>query len=153
MDDFPLDEDFDEEEEFPEEGQADLNEMIMITPENLELVIESLYNDFPMLEKTFFEDLAKSLLGQEMLFADLMGKVEAAIQEEVDKNMQQMAKEGDAEMGVDEKSGNVVYWLTPQGEKKAKEFEKRIIEEIKKEFPGLAGEDTPEEGDAPEKEE
>jgi hypothetical protein len=152
MDDFPLDEDFDDDEEeeegeFP--GDQDPNEMIAITPENLDLVIESLSNDFPMLERSFFEGLAKSLLGQEMSFIDLMSKIEAAIQEEVDKGMQQLTKEGDMEMGVDEKTGDVVYWLTPQGEAKAKEFEKKIIEEIKKEFPGLAGDDAP---DAPKEE-
>jgi len=150
MDDFPLDEDFDDDEEEEESpGDQDPNEIIAITPENLDLVIESLSNDFPMLEESFFEGLARSLLGQEMSFIDLMSKIEAAIEEEVDRGMQQLVEEGNMEMGVDEKTGDVVYWLTPQGEAKAKEFEKKIIEEIKKEFPGLAGDDTP---DAPKEE-
>jgi hypothetical protein len=150
MDDFPLDEDFDDDEEEEESlGDQDPNEIIAITPDNLDLVIESLSNDFPMLEESFFEGLAKSLLGQEMSFIDLMSKIEAAIEEEVDRGMQQLVEEGNMEMGVDEKTGDVVYWLTPQGEAKAKEFEKKIIEEIKKEFPGLAGDDTP---DAPKEE-
>jgi len=150
MDDFPLDEDFDDDEEEEESpGDQDPNEIIAITPDNLDLVIESLSNDFPMLEESFFEGLARSLLGQEMSFIDLMSKIEAAIEEEVDRGMQQLVEEGNMEMGVDEKTGDVVYWLTPQGEAKAKEFEKKIIEEIKKEFPGLAGDDTP---DAPKEE-
>lgn len=144
-DDDELD-DFDPDEEGYEEGaQFDLNEIISINKDNVDLVIDAWYTNFPMVDREFFEKFAQAHMDKEMTFATLMEELETAVREEIDKNMQQLVKDGDAEMGVEEETGNVAYWLTPQGEAKAKEYERKIIEQLKKEFPGLAGNDEPKE--------
>ena len=131
------DEFFDDE---PEE--YDLNETISITSENMNDVVNSLQAAFPEIDKLFFEQLCLSVLNQKMLFADFMSKVEKEVANELEKNLKLLVDTGDAEMGINEKTGEVVYWLTPQGDAKAKQVERLL----KKEIEDFFGEtETPEE--------
>jgi len=131
------DEFFDDE---PEE--YDLNETISITSENMNDVVSSLQAAFPEIDKLFFEQLCLSVLNQKMLFADFMSKVEKEVANELEKNLKLLVDTGDAEMGINEKTGEVVYWLTPQGDAKAKQVERLL----KKEIEDFFGEtETPEE--------
>ena len=125
-----------------EQGGYDLNEMISITHKNMSEVVDSLQDVFPEIDKLFFEQLCLSVLNQEMLFADFMAKVEKQVADELEKNLKTLIDVGDAEMGVDEKTGEVVYWLTPQGKETAEQVERLL----KKEIEDFFGEnETPEE--------
>jgi len=125
-----------------EQSGYDLNEMISITHKNMSEVVDSLQAVFPEIDKLFFEQLCLSVLNQEMLFADFMVKVEKQVADELEKNLKTLIDAGDAEMGVDEKTGEVVYWLTPQGKETAEQVERLL----KKEIEDFFGEnETPEE--------
>jgi hypothetical protein len=125
-----------------EPSSYDMNEMISITKENFPMVVNSLHAKFPEIDRIFFEELCLSILNQEMLFADFMEKVEQQVANELEKNLKILVDSGDAEMGVNEKTGEVTYWLTPQGEEKAERVERLL----KKEIEDFFGEsETPEE--------
>jgi len=137
-------EDEDLEEEEPEQGQFDMNEMVSITPTNIDMVIDAMQSSFPMLEKEFFVKFAQSMLGQEVLFSSLMDKIENAMEQEVEKELGGLVKSGDVEMGIDEKNGRVVYWLTPQGTKQVDEIKKQTQQYIENLFDGIEPEEEEE---------
>lgn len=78
---------------------------VIITPDNVEALAQSIQESNPNYPTYVFYDFAKTVYYQEMRFSEFMDKLDSALENEIERNLMLLAAEGKVDIHCNDEGG------------------------------------------------